>query len=108
MQVVKMLLDKGADVNALSDTCDTALRAASSEGHEQLVELLLDKGANVNAQGGHHGNALQAALERGHKAVVQLLLERAPTSTRRKESTETHSTRLHPDTASVVYAVCGA
>jgi ankyrin repeat protein len=28
---------------------DSALQAASAEGHEKVVELLLDKGANIDA-----------------------------------------------------------
>jgi ankyrin repeat protein len=43
---VKLLLDKGADVNA---QYGTVLQAASAEGREQVVKLLLDKRAIVNA-----------------------------------------------------------
>ena len=72
---VRILLKKGADVNARGIFYRNALLAASSGGHEAVVQLLLEKGADVNAQGGYYGNALQAASSRGHGAVVQLLLE---------------------------------
>ncbi len=74
-KMVKMLLDKGADVNAQGGHFGNALQAASYEGHDQVVQMLLDKGADVNAQGGHFGNALQAALYGGHDQVVQILLD---------------------------------
>ncbi|KAK4220982.1 ankyrin repeat-containing domain protein, partial [Podospora fimiseda] len=50
-EIVKLLLDKGADVNAQGGFYGNALQAASSEGHQQIVKLLLDKGADVNAHG---------------------------------------------------------
>jgi ankyrin repeat protein len=74
--MVKMLLDKGADINAQSGQYGNALQAASSRGHEAVVRLLLDKGADVNAQGGEYGNALQAAVSDGNEAVVRLLLDK--------------------------------
>ncbi|KAF2652559.1 HET-domain-containing protein, partial [Lophiostoma macrostomum CBS 122681] len=59
--ITRLLLDKGAEVNAQGGHFGNALQAASSMGHKQVVKMLLDKGAEVNAQGGHFGNALQAA-----------------------------------------------
>lgn len=55
-QIVKLLLDKGVDVNAQGGFYCNALQAASVRGHERIVKLLL-KGTDVNAQGGLHGNA---------------------------------------------------
>ena len=75
-QVVKLLLDNGADVNEQSGHYGNALRAASASGHEQVVKLLLDKGADVNAQGEDYGNALQAASGSGHEQVVKMLLDK--------------------------------
>jgi tetratricopeptide (TPR) repeat protein len=75
-RVVKLLIDKGAKINAQDGFCGNALQAASTGGHEQVVKLLLDKGAKVNAQGGDYGNALQAASFRGHDQVVKLLLDK--------------------------------
>ena len=71
---MKLVLEKGADVNAQGGLHGNALQAASLGGHEAIVKLLLEKGADVNAQGGRHGNALQAALRGGHEAIVKLLL----------------------------------
>ncbi|KAH7205024.1 hypothetical protein BKA60DRAFT_656100 [Fusarium oxysporum] len=74
--VVQLLLDKGADVNAWGGQYGNALQAASYNGNRDVIQLLLDKGADVNARGGWHGNALQAALNEGHQEVVQLLLDK--------------------------------
>ena len=73
---VKLLVDKGADVNAQGGFYGTALQAASGGGYEEIVQLLVDKGADVNAQGGEYGNALQVASEGGHKQIVRLLVDK--------------------------------
>ena len=49
-EVAKMLLEKGADVNAQGGRYGNALQIASSRGYEQVVKILLDKDADVNAQ----------------------------------------------------------
>ncbi|CAI9635606.1 unnamed protein product [Alternaria burnsii] len=72
--VTKLLLDKGADVNAQGGEYGNALQAASAGGHEQIVKTLLNKGADINAEGGDYGNALQAASYNGHEQVVKTLL----------------------------------
>jgi ankyrin repeat protein len=74
--VVRLLLEKGAEVNAKGGPYGTALQAASYSGHEAVVRLLLEKGAEVNAKGGYYGNALKAASDRGYQAVIRLLLEK--------------------------------
>jgi hypothetical protein len=74
--VARLLLDKGADVNAEGGRFGNALQAASFNGHRGVVELLLDKGADVNAQGGQLGSALIAASLHGHRRVVELLLDK--------------------------------
>ena len=76
VEVVRQLLDKGADVNAQGGKYGNALHAAASWGRLEVVQLFLAKGANVNAQGGEYGNALQAAALWGKLGVVQLLLDK--------------------------------
>jgi hypothetical protein len=44
-RMVKLLLDKGAEVHAQGGDYGNALQAASYGGHEAVVKLLLDKGA---------------------------------------------------------------
>ena len=73
-KAVKLLLDKGADVNAQGGHFGNALQAASFEGHDKIIELLLGKGADVNARGGQYGNALHAASSQGHDKTIELLL----------------------------------
>ncbi|KAJ3846857.1 ankyrin repeat-containing domain protein [Lentinula lateritia] len=73
--IVKLLLEKNADVNAQGGAYGNALYAASYKEHDSVVKLLLEKNADVNAQGGEYGNSLQAASYYGHNPIVKLLLE---------------------------------
>ena len=76
MAIAKLLINKGANVNAQGGIYGNALQAASYQGHKAIAKLLLDKEANVNAQGGFYGNAFHAASYGGHKAIAELLIEK--------------------------------
>jgi ankyrin repeat protein len=73
---VRLLLEKGADVNLVGGEFGTALGAAAFGNKPAIVRLLLEKGADVNTVGGYYGTALAAAAHRGHEAIVRLLLEK--------------------------------
>lgn len=75
-EIVQLLLDRGADVNAQGGEYSNALRAASWGGHEKVVQILLDRGADVNAEGKEYGSALQAASYWGYEKIVQMLLDK--------------------------------
>jgi ankyrin repeat protein len=51
MDIVKLLLEKGADVNPQGEYSDTPLRSACFGGHIDIIKLLLEKGADVNVRG---------------------------------------------------------
>ena len=75
-EIVHILVDRGADVNAQGGILGNALQIASARGNSRIVQTLLDGGADVNAQGGLHGSALRAASRKGHEAVVHMLIAR--------------------------------
>lgn len=50
-QIIKQLLDKGADVNARDRDGYTALHSAAFLGHFRAVEILVQSGADANALG---------------------------------------------------------
>ena len=76
-EIVKLLLEKGANVNAQdNDIGYTVLHRASMAGHLEVAKLLLDKGANINAQDIFSETALHLATVSGHLEVVKLLFEK--------------------------------
>ncbi|KAK2798602.1 hypothetical protein FQN51_007622 [Onygenales sp. PD_10] len=102
--IVKLLLDAGADPNTTADFAEgslidsvevdallidqetpyrspmrpgpSALQIAATKGHEEVVRILLDAGADVYYPDGIYGTALDAAISSGSKAIEKLLLER--------------------------------
>ena len=76
IKIVRLLLDKGADVNAKDRSGKTAMILAAKNGHADIVRLLLDKGADVNAKADDDTTALMQAAEKGNVDVVRALLEK--------------------------------
>jgi ankyrin repeat protein len=75
-EAVKLLLDKGANVNAKDNEGWHPLQHAAKRGNLEIVKLLLEKGADVNATNGGGGTALVSAAYRGYTDIAKLLVER--------------------------------
>lgn len=75
VEVGRVLLDKGADVNAtpVPSSRDTALTIAADKGHCRFVELLLSRGAAVEVKNKKGNSPLWLAANGGHLSVVELL-----------------------------------
>jgi ankyrin repeat protein len=76
LDALNQALSQGAEVNARSDSGDTALNMAAEGGHLALVEMLLVLGADTENQGGFDKTPLENATFAGQIEVVQLLLEK--------------------------------
>ena len=74
--VVPILLDAGADVNAQQHGGWTALHAAAANGDGALVELLLSRGADAAIANDAGVTAAAIARDRGHGAIAELLERR--------------------------------
>ncbi|KAJ7863215.1 ankyrin repeat-containing domain protein [Mycena leptocephala] len=72
LETVRLLLDRGADVNLKGGKYGSALAAVSYWGHLEIVRLLLDRGADVNLKGGEYGSALAAASSCGKLETIHL------------------------------------
>ena len=75
LEVVRLLLEAGADKHAVDTEGDTALSAAAQEGHLEVVRMLLEAGADKEAALTDGATALHFAAQDGHFEVVRLLLE---------------------------------
>jgi len=74
MQIVRLLLARGADAEKANKKETTALMRASQEGHEHIVSVLLRGGANVNRRNHERMTSLMLASQRGHEHVVEALI----------------------------------
>ena len=78
LEVVKLLLNSTADVNAMAKDLwnQTALMFASQNGHADVVRELIAAKADVNAKDSQFlSTALMKASEKGHLEVVRALIE---------------------------------
>ena len=75
IEMVRDLLDHGAEVNAINRNCNTALMSAAGCGNIKTVKLLLDHGADTSAMDRDGRTALAHAERRMNNDVAKLLQE---------------------------------
>jgi HEAT repeat protein len=73
LDLVKILLDHGANINALSYHGTTALWVASQKGQLAVVKELLNRGADPTIRDDSGNTALFWASTNGHMEIVKLL-----------------------------------
>ena len=75
LNTVKLLVERGADVNVQDKHGKTALQIAATEGSSDIVEILLDYHADLNIAG-RHGGALHLAARQGHDDIAKQLIDK--------------------------------
>ena len=75
VEMVRILIDGSADVNARDTFGDPPLHAAIYKGHVDIVSLLLARGANVDAKNTFGDPALHRAILDGDREIVRILVD---------------------------------
>ena len=75
VRIVKLLLTRGATINAVDRDGCTALHRAATHGRSEIIKLLLESGATIDAIDKYGRTALHRAATNGHLTVVNLLQE---------------------------------
>ena len=65
---VRLLLDNGADVDAVQDGGNTPLLLAAARGHDAVMRLLIDRGADIRVRNRRDKDAVFMAVVYGHAA----------------------------------------
>uniref|UniRef100_A0A1B6KEE8 PRANC domain-containing protein n=1 Tax=Graphocephala atropunctata TaxID=36148 RepID=A0A1B6KEE8_9HEMI len=73
--IVRLLLERGANVETRNLAMMTALHLAAVQGHADIVKELLTSGADIESQDRDGRTSLFLAVSAGHKMVVKELLE---------------------------------
>ena len=74
--IAKMLLQHGANINAISQHKKTALSVAVEANHENAVKLLIENGANINAVNDSGATALDLAYYfKRSPNIIKLLVD---------------------------------
>jgi ankyrin repeat protein len=74
-ETVRVLLDKGAELDYIREDRSIALYGAVEGGYEGTVRLLLEAGANPNTKLKNGRTPLSTAISRGHTEVARILRE---------------------------------
>ncbi|KAG8003125.1 KN motif and ankyrin repeat domain-containing protein 1 [Nibea albiflora] len=99
-EMVRALLECGADVNVQDDEGSTALMCASEHGRAEIVKLLLEQpGCDISIVDNDGSNALSIALEASHNDTAVLLYAHMNYA---KTQTALVSPASHPYTSSFV------
>ena len=75
LDLVRTLLEAGANPNAKSDGDVTVLMWAAARGHVEVVKVLLESGAQPNARTRKGRTAIEVAMQEGHDDVAAVLRE---------------------------------
>jgi len=76
VEIVRLLLENGADANTTNNHGVTALASAVFRGYIDIAQLLVEKGADVNTKEDNETTVLMVAAEAGQTNAVVFLLNK--------------------------------
>lgn len=74
VDVLQLLIDSGADLEATSTMLGTALHAASQKGYAEAIEIMIEAGANSNSRNNDQFTPLMIASMHGHAQAADALI----------------------------------
>jgi ankyrin repeat protein len=73
LDIVKLLIENGADINAKNEYDYNSLMLASKNGFIDVVSLLINNGADINVENEYGSTALTYAFKYNNKYIIELL-----------------------------------
>ncbi|XP_055538273.1 protein fem-1 homolog B isoform X2 [Wyeomyia smithii] len=92
LNIIKLLVEHGADVNHHTRNLSTPVRAACFDGRLDIIRYLVDHKANINFANAYNNTCLMIAAYKGHAEVVEYLLQN---DALRNEQANCGATALH-------------
>eukprot|EP01118_Nematostelium_gracile_P016645 TRINITY_DN6948_c0_g1_i1.p1 TRINITY_DN6948_c0_g1~~TRINITY_DN6948_c0_g1_i1.p1 ORF type:complete len:499 (+),score=115.77 TRINITY_DN6948_c0_g1_i1:50-1498(+) len=93
-RVIKLMLEKGTDINFQNEQGDTPLHQAVSSGNEEGIRILLRHKARTNVRNKNLVTPLMLAEMEGQQKAIQLLFE---AESKKKHASPLISYEVHPD-----------
>jgi uncharacterized protein len=73
IDLLRIFLDKGAQVNEATNEGVTPLHLTAGNGNDECVQFLIERGADVNIKAKEGKTAMDFALKNGHEETAELL-----------------------------------
>ncbi|XP_048245484.1 ankyrin-1-like [Haliotis rufescens] len=73
-KMVRLLMEKGIDINDRDDREATALHWAAAAGNTEVLDTLIQAGCDINAENGDSATPLHFAVLHGHRECVESLV----------------------------------
>jgi hypothetical protein len=89
VEVSRLLIRHGADVNSRTRNDWTPLNRASKQGHLNLVRFLIENHADVDSPNHEGVTPLHSAASKGHLDIVKVLIESGADFIRRNDDSKT-------------------
>jgi len=77
LDLVALLVERGADINIANGNGDTPLIDAACKGKNEMLEYLLNNGADIDAKNYAGTSALDMAQNSKNSAAVEMLVNRS-------------------------------
>lgn len=88
IDMVKILIDSGADINHIDSHGDDPLYTAARCGQTDIAETLIHRGAHIKQTHSHDVSTVQAGVASGNPSLVSLLLYHTLRSSEAREVNE--------------------
>jgi len=75
-EIVKLLVDHGADINYNAFKGFTPIRIAARNGHLNIIKYLAEHGAKIDVKAEDGATPLEHAASKGHYDVVRFLIDK--------------------------------
>lgn len=75
IEAARMLISRGANINAKNENSTTILHVAAQHDNYELVKFLIENGSNVNSLTTDGWTALHFAAQKGYSKIADLLIK---------------------------------
>lgn len=89
-QIVKMLIENGANINSKDKHGDTPLTIACTQNKDTLVKYLVEGGANINISNDNCDTPLIIMCKNNNECMIKYLVEHKADVNKKKINMVTH------------------